>query len=89
MLVTTDGYFRSGDLGVIDAAGSLRIVGRTRDVIVSGGYKIYPREIEATLDVKVRPATAASPAPVAPQTSKPREQGDPPRQVRHINLNEP
>ena len=45
-----DGSFRTGDLATLDAEGYLRLVGRTREVIVSGGYKIYPREIEMALN---------------------------------------
>jgi acyl-CoA synthetase len=42
-----DGWFRSGDLGVLDAAGNLRIVGRAKDLIIRGGHNIYPAHIEA------------------------------------------
>lgn len=41
-----EGRFRSGDLGVIDPSGRMRIVGRTKDMIKHGGSMIYPREIE-------------------------------------------
>lgn len=41
-----DGYYRSGDIGVIDPEGYLRIVGRSKDVIIRGGQNISPREIE-------------------------------------------
>jgi acyl-CoA synthetase (AMP-forming)/AMP-acid ligase II len=44
-----DGYHATGDLGRIDARGRLHLVGRTADVIKSGGYKIYPEEIERAL----------------------------------------
>lgn len=44
-----DGWHRTGDLGQIDARGRLWLLGRTADVIKSGGYKIYPDEIEAAL----------------------------------------
>lgn len=45
-----DGFFITGDLGRIDAEGYLHIVGRSRDLIISGGYNIYPKEIELLLD---------------------------------------
>lgn len=44
--MTADGFLRTGDLGSVDAAGFLHIVGRESDVIIRGGYSIHPREIE-------------------------------------------
>ena len=44
-----DGWFRSGDLGMIDADGNLRIVGRLKEMINRGGMKFFPREIEEIL----------------------------------------
>jgi acyl-CoA synthetase (AMP-forming)/AMP-acid ligase II len=44
-----DGWFRSGDLGMIDADGRLRIVGRLKEMINRGGKKFFPREIEEIL----------------------------------------
>lgn len=49
-LVTEDGYFKTGDIGYVDAAGYLYITGRKKDVIVSGGVKVFPREIEDVLE---------------------------------------
>jgi len=43
---TPDGFFRTGDLGTLDAEGYLRIAGRARELIISGGYNVYPREVE-------------------------------------------
>lgn len=45
-----DGYFITGDIGVVDADGYVSIVGRQKDLIISGGYNIYPKEIELLLD---------------------------------------
>ena len=45
-----DGFFITGDLGMIDADGYVHIVGRDKDLIISGGYNIYPKEIEQLLD---------------------------------------
>ena len=45
-----DGFFITGDLGRIDEDGYVHIVGRNKDVIISGGYNIYPKEIELVLD---------------------------------------
>ena len=45
-----DGFFITGDLGLIDEKGYLQIVGRNKDLIISGGYNIYPKEIELLLD---------------------------------------
>lgn len=45
-----DGYFVTGDIGFLDADGYLTIVGRDSDVIISGGYNVYPREVELALE---------------------------------------
>ena len=45
-----DGFFITGDLGKIDEDGYVHIVGRNKDLIISGGYNIYPKEIELLLD---------------------------------------
>ena len=45
-----DGFFITGDLGRIDADGYLHIVGRGKDLVISGGYNVYPKEVELLLD---------------------------------------
>ncbi len=45
-----DGYFISGDLAVIDPDGRVTIVGRAKDLIISGGYNVYPKEIETEIN---------------------------------------
>jgi malonyl-CoA/methylmalonyl-CoA synthetase len=46
---TPDGWFRTGDIGAWDEAGYLAIVGRAKELIITGGYNVYPREIEDVL----------------------------------------
>lgn len=46
---TRDGYFRTGDVGYMDADGFVYIVDRTKDMILSGGYNVYPRNIEEAI----------------------------------------
>jgi len=47
---TEDRFFRTGDMGKWDANGYLSIVGRGKDLIITGGYNVYPKEIESYLD---------------------------------------
>ena len=47
---TADGWFRTGDVGKVDARGYVTIVGRSKDLIISGGYNVYPAEIEGYLN---------------------------------------
>jgi malonyl-CoA/methylmalonyl-CoA synthetase len=45
-----DGFFITGDLGKIDDRGYLVIVGRSKDLIISGGFNVYPKEVEIEID---------------------------------------
>jgi malonyl-CoA/methylmalonyl-CoA synthetase len=47
---TADGWFRTGDVGSFDERGYLAIVGREKDMIISGGLNVYPKEIEERID---------------------------------------
>ena len=47
--VTDDGFVRTGDLGWLDDAGRLRLVGRSKEMYVRGGYNVYPMEVEGVL----------------------------------------
>ena len=47
---TADGYFKTGDVGKIDSKGYVTIVGRSKDLIISGGYNVYPAEIEGYIN---------------------------------------
>jgi malonyl-CoA/methylmalonyl-CoA synthetase len=47
---TTDGWFKTGDVGKVDERGYVHIVGRSKDLIISGGYNVYPAEIEGYIN---------------------------------------
>lgn len=47
---TADGWFKTGDVGKVDALGYVTIVGRSKDLIISGGYNVYPAEIEGYIN---------------------------------------
>jgi len=47
---TADGYFKTGDVGKVDSRGYVTIVGRSKDLIISGGYNVYPAEIEGYIN---------------------------------------
>jgi malonyl-CoA/methylmalonyl-CoA synthetase len=61
-----DGFFITGDLGVIDASGYVSIVGRGKDLIISGGLNVYPKEVETAIDALpgvIESAVVAAPHP--------------------------
>ena len=47
---TADGWFKTGDVGQLDAQGRLTLIGRSKDLIISGGYNVYPAEVEGYLN---------------------------------------
>jgi long-chain acyl-CoA synthetase len=48
-VMTPDGFFKSGDIGIMDATGFIRIVDRKKDMILVSGFNVYPNEIEAVV----------------------------------------
>ena len=46
-VMTPDGFFKSGDIGIMDERGYIRIVDRKKDMIIVSGFNVYPNEIEA------------------------------------------
>ncbi len=56
---TDDGYFISGDIATCDAEGVVRIVGRAKDLIITGGYNVYPKEVELVVDAEAGVAESA------------------------------
>ncbi|MBK5224356.1 MAG: AMP-binding protein [Acidimicrobiia bacterium] len=63
---TTDGWFRTGDIGAVDDDGYVAIVGRAKELIISGGYNVYPREVEDLLRAQpgvVDAAVVGAPSP--------------------------
>ncbi|NJN46740.1 MAG: AMP-binding protein, partial [Candidatus Competibacteraceae bacterium] len=48
---TTDGYFITGDLALKDTDGYITLVGRSKDLIITGGYNVYPKEVERCIDL--------------------------------------
>ncbi len=47
---TADGWFKTGDVGHVDALGYVHLSGRAKDLIISGGFNVYPAEIESAID---------------------------------------
>ncbi len=56
---TADGYFVSGDIAVRDEHGVIQIVGRSKDLIISGGFNVYPKEVELAIDAQPGVAESA------------------------------
>ena len=54
-----DGFFITGDMGFIDKDGYVQLVGREKDLIISGGLNVYPAEVENLLDEREDVAEAA------------------------------
>jgi malonyl-CoA/methylmalonyl-CoA synthetase len=48
--IRDNGFFITGDLGIVDEKGRLSIVGRGKDLVISGGYNVYPKEVESVID---------------------------------------
>ena len=47
---TNDGWFKTGDMGIVDADGYISIIGRSKDLVITGGLNVYPKEIEEMID---------------------------------------
>jgi len=56
---TGDGWFRTGDLGAVDDEGYLTLVGRSKDLVITGGFNVYPKEVELLLDAMAGVAESA------------------------------
>ena len=48
--IRQDGFFITGDMGVQDKDGRVSIVGRGKDLVISGGFNVYPKEVESVID---------------------------------------
>jgi len=49
--LTSDGWLRTGDIGILDPDGYLRLVDRNKDLVIVSGFNVYPREVERVLDM--------------------------------------
>ena len=68
--IDRDGWFRTGDIGTRDADGYLYIVDRKKDMIIRGGFNVYPRELEEVLLTHPEVAWPRSSACRTPATAK-------------------
>ena len=66
-VMTPDGFFKSGDIGIMDERGYIRIVDRKKDMILVSGFNVYPNEIEQV--ITTHPGRASSAPPSACPTS--------------------
>jgi acyl-CoA synthetase (AMP-forming)/AMP-acid ligase II len=58
-VLDADGFYHTGDLGVLDAGGYLKLVGRKKEMYIRGGYNVYPVEVEVVLGEHPQVAQAA------------------------------
>lgn len=58
-VLARDGWYATGDIAEIDASGAVRILGRSKDLIISGGLNVYPREVEDAIDRALPAAESA------------------------------
>jgi long-chain acyl-CoA synthetase len=70
MVMTPDGFFKSGDVGEMDARGYIKIVDRKKDMIVVSGFKVFPNEIEAWWPAI--PACSSAPRSACPTRARAR-----------------
>ncbi|HZZ85515.1 MAG TPA: AMP-binding protein [Anaeromyxobacteraceae bacterium] len=56
---TPDGWFRTGDLGILGEDGYLTLVGRAKDLVITGGFNVYPKEVELAIDALAGVAESA------------------------------
>lgn len=49
-VITPDGWLRTGDIGIEQTDGNIQLIGRTREMFISGGYNVYPREVEQAIE---------------------------------------
>ena len=83
--MTPDGFFRTGDVGYMDEDGFVFIVDRTKDMLLVGGFNVYPRTIEEAIykhPRSRRSASSASRTPIAARRRRPSSSSRPARRRR-------